>query len=280
MPLKDVPTIHAVTDHAVLGDPDFPKRAADVLRALGPAGAIHLRGHGVAGRALLAIAEALIPVQQETGGWLVLNDRLDVALAAGARGVQLGRRSLLNTDVRRVAPGLALGVAVHADTEARQATDADWWLVGHIFDTPSHPGVAGRGTRLLGALRPHQVPMIAIGGITPGNAAEAREAGAHGVAAIRGIWLASDPARAANEYLSGMTAVTTACAELTIQVNGETRVVPPGCTVQTLLDSLALDPRLVVVERNRTILRDRDAFATTALAAGDVLELVHFVGGG
>ena len=77
-----------------------------------------------------------------------------------------------------------------------------------------------------------------------------------------------------------MTVVTTASADLTIQVNGEPREVPPGCTVQALLDSLALDPRLVVVELNRSIVRDRSRFASTVLAAGDVLELVHFVGGG
>lgn len=77
-----------------------------------------------------------------------------------------------------------------------------------------------------------------------------------------------------------MTAVTAADARLTIRVNGETRDVPTGCTIQTLLDSLALDPRLIVVEHNRHILRDRDALARTPLAEGDVLELVHFVGGG
>jgi len=77
-----------------------------------------------------------------------------------------------------------------------------------------------------------------------------------------------------------MTAVSSAPAHLTIRVNGQTRDVPTGCTIQTLLDSLALDPRLVVVEHNRTILRDRALLATTPLTDGDVLELVHFVGGG
>lgn len=63
-------------------------------------------------------------------------------------------------------------------------------------------------------------------------------------------------------------------------MNGDRREVPEGTTLGALLQSLGLDARLIVVERNRTILRDRDAFDTLALEDGDVLELVHFVGGG
>lgn len=72
----------------------------------------------------------------------------------------------------------------------------------------------------------------------------------------------------------------TPLTSLGLTVNGEPRSMPPGTTVGDLLRALALDPRLIVVERNRDILRNRDAFDTVALADGDVLELVHFVGGG
>ena len=65
-----------------------------------------------------------------------------------------------------------------------------------------------------------------------------------------------------------------------LTVNGESRTVQLGATVADLLHDLQLDPRQVVVEHNREILRDRDQLAARALAAGDVLELVHFVGGG
>ncbi len=67
---------------------------------------------------------------------------------------------------------------------------------------------------------------------------------------------------------------------ITVTVNGAGRTVPHGGTVASLLESLGLHPALVVVERNREILRDRARFADVALADGDVLELVHFVGGG
>jgi thiamine biosynthesis protein ThiS len=63
-------------------------------------------------------------------------------------------------------------------------------------------------------------------------------------------------------------------------VNGETREVPTGWRLSDLLQDLALDPRLIVVECNREILRDRQAFDEVELQDGDVLELVHFVGGG
>ncbi len=65
-----------------------------------------------------------------------------------------------------------------------------------------------------------------------------------------------------------------------ITVNGDQRVFPAGSTVATLLASLELDPRLVVVEHNRVILRDRDTLGRIELASGDSLEIVHFVGGG
>lgn len=65
-----------------------------------------------------------------------------------------------------------------------------------------------------------------------------------------------------------------------VTVNGERRMLPAGATVASLLAAHALDPRLVVVEHNRVILRDRAALADVWLADGDAVEIVHFVGGG
>ncbi len=67
---------------------------------------------------------------------------------------------------------------------------------------------------------------------------------------------------------------------VTLTVNGEDRDFPAGSSVADLLESHKLDPRLVVVEHNRSVLRNRDAYATIALTTGDVVEIVHFVGGG
>ncbi len=67
---------------------------------------------------------------------------------------------------------------------------------------------------------------------------------------------------------------------LALVVNGEQRLIAPGSSLGDLLRSLELDPRLVVVEHNRVILRDRDAYDSMPLQDGDALEIVHFVGGG
>jgi sulfur carrier protein len=65
-----------------------------------------------------------------------------------------------------------------------------------------------------------------------------------------------------------------------ITVNGDSRDIPAGSTITSLLTSLELDPRLVVVERNREILRDRNSYGHIELTGGDTIEIVHFVGGG
>jgi sulfur carrier protein len=67
---------------------------------------------------------------------------------------------------------------------------------------------------------------------------------------------------------------------LTIRLNGESRDVPRGWTIAALVADVGLDARMIVVERNREIIRDRNAFGEVGLQDGDVLEFVHFVGGG
>ena len=67
---------------------------------------------------------------------------------------------------------------------------------------------------------------------------------------------------------------------VSLTVNGEEKELPAGSSVADLLESHKLDPRMVVVEHNRVILRDRDAYARLELTDGDVIEIVHFVGGG
>ena len=67
---------------------------------------------------------------------------------------------------------------------------------------------------------------------------------------------------------------------LALTVNGDPRTVAPGTSLPDFLASLKLDPRMVVIEHNRVILRDREAYPSIVLAEGDVLEIVHFVGGG
>lgn len=204
-PSSGVPPIHLVTDDEVLARPDFARWLGPLMEVGGERLALHLRGPRTGGRRLVDVAEAALRARQESaaGGWVVVNDRLDVALAVGADGVQLGARSLSLEVTRRVAPGLLLGVSMHHPNEARRLAAADWLLGGTIWATPSHPGEAGGGVRHLAALvAAAPSPLIAIGGVTPERVGEARKAGARGVAVLRGIWAATDPVAALSRYLS------------------------------------------------------------------------------
>ena len=202
----DIPVLHAVTTGDVVAEPDFVARASAVMRAAGARGAVHLRAPELRAARLFAVAVALAEVQAECGAWLVVNDRVDVARAAGARGAQLTARSMTLADARRAAAGaLRLGASVHSADEARRAgrAGADWVVAGHVFETRSHPGAPGRGLdfvrELVGAAG---VPVVAIGGVTPADVPALRAAGVHGVAAIRGVWGAADVERAVTAYLS------------------------------------------------------------------------------
>lgn len=201
-----LPAVHAITDDTILSRPDFLTRAQGVMRALGARGAVHLRGWHTPAARVYEAAVALVPAQERTGCWVVINDRVDIALAACARGVQLTSRSMSIPDARRCAPGLMLGASVHSAEEAMAAAEAGahWVVAGHVFDTPSHPGAAGRGDELIrGIARAVAAPCIAIGGIRPEHVPALRAAGAWGIAAIRGIWGARDAEQAATDYLSG-----------------------------------------------------------------------------
>jgi thiamine-phosphate diphosphorylase len=205
-PATGVPVLHAVTADAIVMAPDFASKARAVMAAGRGHVAVHLRVHHVPVRSLFILAELLGEYQRSTGAWLVVNDRLDVALAARARGVQLTTRSVAVADAARVSGGrVALGASVHDPPAAREAAAAGarWVVAGHVHATPSHPDEPGRGLDFLrdvaGAAGP--CPVIAIGGMTPDRVAEARGAGAHGIAAIRGIWDADDPAAACAAFL-------------------------------------------------------------------------------
>src|SRR5688572_998250 len=137
-----IPAIHAVTTDEIVARPDFAQRAAGVMHALGERGAVQLRAPRTSGAKLYAIACELAELQETTGAWLVVTDRVDVALATRARGVQLTSRSIGVADALDVAPALAIGASAHSLGEARAACDAraTWLVVGQL--TAERRGVA------------------------------------------------------------------------------------------------------------------------------------------
>ena len=200
-----LPRLHAVTDERVARRADLDE-VATALSAGAPGLAVHARGHTLSGLEHYRLAVRLRPPLSATVREsfrapvrLFVNDRLDVALATGADGVQLGAGSLDVAEARRLGPSWLVGRSVHAvaDAHAARAAGADYLLAGPVFATATHPGATPLGLDGLGAIVAAGLPVIAIGGVTLERIPALRAAGAWGAAAIRALWDADEPADAA-----------------------------------------------------------------------------------
>ncbi len=176
------------------------RRRADPLaqaRAAAAAGVdlFHVRERDLEAADLAALVRGVVRAVEGSSTRVVVNDRLDVAMACGAHGVHLRADSISVADARRIAPpGFLVGRSVHAAPEAMSAADADYLVAGTVFHTASKPdvaaplGVAGL-QRIVAAAR---VPVLAIGGISTDTIHEIARAGASGIAAI-GLFDLSQP---------------------------------------------------------------------------------------
>ena len=200
---SELPRLHIITDDAVLGQSVFRERALDLLAACGSSIALHLRSRKLSGAVLFELAQTFAAVE---GARIFVNDRVDVALTAGASGVQLRRDSLPITAARELLGETRLiGYSAHERLEAAAAVvaGADFVIAGTIFDSASHTQAAPRGTEFLASVvEAAAAPVLAIGGITIERARECRAAGAFGVAVIGAVWSAENPVRAARLLLS------------------------------------------------------------------------------
>jgi thiamine-phosphate pyrophosphorylase len=140
----------------------------------------------------------------EAGAALLVNDRLDVALAVRADGVHLGQAGLPVVAARALMGERLVGRSVHGLPEAlkAQADGADYLMVGTIFHSASHPEFPAAGPRLIRKVKARvSAPVVAIGGITADNAAQAIAEGASGVAVIRAILADPHPQQAARRVV-------------------------------------------------------------------------------
>ena len=201
--MRPLPRVHAFTDGAVLGAGDFGIRAA-AIAAGGSAVALHARQPGGTGAGLALIARRLVSLARPPEAAVFVSGRADIAAAVGGHGVQLATRDLMPADARRVFPGGWIGRSVHTVEEAGAAVaeGADYLVVGSIYRTASHPEREPAGPELVTRTARLGVPVIAIGGVTSERVAELKDAGAYGVAAIRSLWQAADPAAATMAMLS------------------------------------------------------------------------------
>ena len=194
----------------VVTDPECGGRdLADVVRAAlrGGAPAIQLRIKDATAREMADAARALLAETRAAGALLFVNDRVDVALAAGADGAHVGQDDLPAAAARRIAPpGFLVGVSAEtADLALKaQANGADYVGVGPVYATGSKAdaGDAVGTERIAEVAAAVRIPVVGIGGITIGNAPPVLQAGAAGIAVISAVMRADDPEAAVRALLA------------------------------------------------------------------------------
>jgi len=198
MALVDQLRLMVITDPVLLKGRD----AVGVLRQAVAGGAtmVQVRWKDGTPAEVLELTRALVAALTVP---VLVNDRVDVALAAGAAGAHLGWDDLPLDAVRPNLPaGFVLGISVGSPDEAARApATADYWSVGPCFATPTKadagPPLGPEGFAALARLAPEGTPVIGIGGITAANARATVAAGAAGVAVIGGVLGAADPEESA-----------------------------------------------------------------------------------
>ncbi len=192
----------AITDNVRDGQAGLIARASAAVH--GGATCVQLRLKDVAARDLVGVARELI---RSVGVPVFVNDRVDVAIAAGAAGVHLGADDIPVSAVRSIAPpGFIIGASVGNDAEVSLSAGADYVGVGPVFATLSKKD-AGAPIGLAEFARlsvATGLPAVAIGGITAENARSAIEHGAAGVAVISSVFGSIDPAAAARALVSAI----------------------------------------------------------------------------
>lgn len=169
--------------------------------------AVQLREKDLSAAEMLPLARQLRDLTHRYDARLLINDRVDLALAVEADGVHLGGHSLPTATVRGLlGPDRLIGVSTHHPDEILHAAaeGADFVTFGPVFATPSKAayGQPQGLDALAAACRLSPLPVFALGGIDPGNAPAVRLAGAHGVALISAIIAADDPADAVRALLA------------------------------------------------------------------------------
>lgn len=169
--------------------------------------AVQLREKDLSTDELLPLARELYTLTRQHGARLLINDHVDVALAVKADGVHLGGHSRPTEAVRRqVGTEMLIGVSTHSQDETLTAFEqgADFVTFGPVYTTPSKAAYgAPQGLSVLAeACRNSPLPVFALGGITSERAAEARAAGAYGVAVISAIIGSAAPESAAKSFSS------------------------------------------------------------------------------
>ena len=201
------PCLCLVTDRRLVGLETLVSQVAQAVA--GGVNLVQLREKDLSGRALLKLASELRAAIGHSA-LLQINERVDVAAAARADGVQLGEDALPAKAAREIlGPEALIGRSVHSEQGAQlaEAEGADFLLVGAMYATSSHPGHEPAGPELIKRIAAScSIPLMGIGGINEANLGPILEAGAQGVAVISSILAAPDPEQAARSLSQAMGA--------------------------------------------------------------------------
>jgi thiamine-phosphate pyrophosphorylase len=227
---------------------------------------------------LVELARSLQECCRRGGAIFLVNDHVDLALAAQADGVHLGQGDATVQEAReRLGERPLIGLSTHTPEQALKAQllPLDYIAAGPVRATPTKPDSVEVGfQQVTAAALVSRVPVVAIGGLDEG--ASAIEAGADMVAVVRAVCAAPAPRLAASRLRQEAAGAT---SWRWIQLNGEPRKSPPGETVLQLLARLGVEPPGVAVEVDGRIV-PQERLANEPVAEGAVVEVVHFVGGG
>ncbi len=204
--------LYLITDRKQARNLDLPKVIEAALR--GGVKAVQLREKDLSGRSLFDTALGMRELTSRYGAKLIINDRVDIALAVDADGVHLGGESIPARAARKVLGSEKLiGVSCHDRAGALAARDegADFITFGPIYYTPSKAryGEPVGITALRETAGGMSIPVFALGGIKPENVREVIGAGAHGIALISAIIAADDPERETAELLLHLSSAKT-----------------------------------------------------------------------
>jgi len=183
-------------------------RPAELLLAAlaGGVDVLQLRDKAADDEALLRAAEAFRACCDEAGALFVLNDRADLAVAAGADGVHLGQEDMGVQEARAVVgPDVLVGRSTHSERQLDGAGGADYVAVGPVHATPTKPGRPAIGLGPIRHAAAHaRVPWFAIGGIDRDTIGPVLDAGARRVVVVRAIADSDDPEAAARELRAAL----------------------------------------------------------------------------